>query len=70
MPGSVVACSWPTGRLFFLYTHHKKLKDTLKARRNFLNLCPAASQDDKMRQLVNDISNGPAVAMPLRSMRR
>ena len=20
MPGSVVACSWPTGRLFFLYT--------------------------------------------------
>ena len=20
MPGSVLACSWPTGRLFFLYT--------------------------------------------------
>ena len=37
---------------------HKKLSDTLKARRNFLNLCPAASQDEKMRQLVNDISNG------------
>ena len=26
MPGSVFACSWPTGRLFFLYTKSTLLR--------------------------------------------
>lgn len=37
---------------------HRKLSDTLKARRNFLSMCPAANQDANMRNLVNDIANG------------
>ncbi|MCF3643137.1 conjugal transfer protein TrbM [Rhizobium sp. TRM95111] len=36
----------------------RKLSDTIKERKNFLQLCPAASQDDNMRALVNDIANG------------
>lgn len=36
----------------------KKFSDTLKARKNFLNLCPAASQDEKMVALVDAITNG------------
>lgn len=35
---------------------HKKLKDTLKARKNFLNLCPTAHDNSaKMPSLVNTI---------------
>jgi hypothetical protein len=36
----------------------KKFSDTLKARKNFLNLCPAASQDEKMVALVDAITHG------------
>jgi len=36
----------------------KKLSSTLKKRRNFLNLCPAASTDGNMQSLVNAIVNG------------
>lgn len=36
----------------------KKFSDTLKARKNFLNLCPAASQDENMVKLVDAITNG------------
>jgi hypothetical protein len=36
----------------------KNLSDTLDARRAFLNLCPSASQDDNMRRLVDDLTNG------------
>lgn len=38
--------------------NHKKFSDTLNARRSFLNLCPASSQDANMVKLVNDITNG------------
>lgn len=37
---------------------HKKWSDTLKARKNFLNLCPTAGVDSKMRSLVDAIANG------------
>jgi len=47
----------PSLRRFFSITA-KKVTDTIRKRRSFLDLCPAASLDDKMRQLVNDISNG------------
>lgn len=36
----------------------KKFSDTLKARKNFLNLCPASTQDQKMVALVDAITNG------------
>jgi len=36
----------------------KHFSDTLKERRNFLNLCPAATVDTNMKKLVSDISNG------------
>lgn len=36
----------------------KKFSDTLKARKNFLNLCPAATQDPQMVALVDAITNG------------
>lgn len=36
----------------------KKMSDTIRKRKNFLNLCPAASQDAKMVALVDAISNG------------
>lgn len=49
-------CS-PSLRKYFSISH-RRLSDTLRARKNFLNLCPAASQDDRMRALVNDIANG------------
>lgn len=35
-----------------------KLSDTLRGRTNFLNLCPTASADDKMRGLVAAIAEG------------
>lgn len=37
---------------------HKKWRDTVKARKNFLNLCPTADADSKMRSLVDAIANG------------
>jgi len=36
----------------------KKFKDTLKARRNFLKLCPSAESDPKMSVLVEAITSG------------
>lgn len=36
---------------------HKKLSDTLKSRRNFLNLCPA-SKEENMPALINALVNG------------
>ncbi|MEJ7139544.1 TrbM/KikA/MpfK family conjugal transfer protein [Amphibiibacter pelophylacis] len=36
----------------------KKLSDTIKKRKSFLNLCPAATQDEKMVALVDAITNG------------
>ncbi|MCR5860135.1 TrbM/KikA/MpfK family conjugal transfer protein [Mesorhizobium sp. J428] len=36
----------------------RRISDTIKARKNFLNLCPSASQDDNMRSLVDSIANG------------
>lgn len=36
----------------------KKMSDTIEARLDFLNLCPTASHDDKMKKLVNDIAHG------------
>ncbi|HET9239194.1 MAG TPA: TrbM/KikA/MpfK family conjugal transfer protein [Oligoflexus sp.] len=35
-----------------------KLSDTLKARKNFLNLCPSSTEDPKMASLVDSITNG------------
>lgn len=37
---------------------HKKLHDTINARKNFLNLCPAVGDDVNMPSLVNAIANG------------
>lgn len=36
----------------------KKMKNTIKKRKNFLNLCPTASQDQQMISLVESITNG------------
>lgn len=49
-------CSASLRRYFSI--NHKKLSDTLKARKNFLQMCPAADHDEGMRTLVNDIANG------------
>lgn len=38
--------------------HRKKWKNTLKARRNFLRLCPSATADPNMESLVEVIVNG------------
>ena len=37
---------------------HRKLSDTIRARINFLNLCPAANQTTEMTALVNAQANG------------
>ncbi|MDK4565607.1 TrbM/KikA/MpfK family conjugal transfer protein, partial [Kingella kingae] len=37
--------------------NHKHLSDTLKARRNFLNMCPTGNEQG-MPQLINAIANG------------
>ena len=49
-------CTPPIQKYFSISM--KKFSDTLKARKNFLNLCPAASQDEKMVALVDAITNG------------
>lgn len=36
----------------------RKLSNTIKKRKSFLNLCPAATQDEKMAALVDAITNG------------
>lgn len=47
----------PSLRRYFSI-NHRRLSDTLKARKGFLEMCPAANHDDGMRTLVNDIANG------------
>lgn len=49
-------CSPSIQRYFSI--HMRKMSDTLKARKNFLNICPTAQQDQNMRALVDDITNG------------
>lgn len=49
-------CSPSLDRYFSI--KKRKMSDTLKARRNFLNMCPSANYDDNMRSLVNAITNG------------
>ena len=41
---------------------HKKLGDTLKARRNFLKMCPASSENAEMAGLTDAIAEGAGVA--------
>lgn len=48
-------CSPSINRYFSI--KHKHFSDTLKSRRNFLNLCPA-SKEQGMPQLVNALVNG------------
>lgn len=36
----------------------RRFSDTIRERRNFLNLCPAANYDTNMQSLVSAISNG------------
>ena len=48
-------CSSSIKRYFSI--NHKKLSDTIKARRNFLNMCPS-SKEQGMPALVNAIANG------------
>ena len=43
MPESVLACSWPTGRLFFLYTGKKELQAA------FTQKLSAAQNNSKVR---------------------
>lgn len=48
-------CAPPIRRYFSI--KHRKLGDTLHARRNFLNMCPA-SKEQGMPELINAIANG------------
>ena len=48
-------CSPSIKRYFSI--NHKKFSDTIKARRNFLNMCPS-SKEQGMPALVNAIANG------------
>jgi len=49
-------CSTSIKRYFSI--HKRKLSDTLKARLNFLKLCPVSNQTPEMQALVNALSNG------------
>lgn len=49
-------CS-PSIQKYFSITA-KKMSDTIKERKSFLNLCPTASQDSSMQALTNAIANG------------
>ena len=49
-------CSASLARYFGI--HKRKLSDTLKARLNFLELCPASNQTSEMSNLVQAISRG------------
>lgn len=48
-------CAPSINRYFSI--HHKKLSDTLRARRNFLSLCPASGEKN-MPSLINALANG------------
>ncbi|WP_416192478.1 TrbM/KikA/MpfK family conjugal transfer protein [Neisseria sp. CCUG12390] len=47
----------PSLRRFFSIKH-KKWGDTLKARKDFLKLCPSSKENDGMRRLVDAIAEG------------
>lgn len=47
----------PSLRRYFSISHRKP-SDTIRARRNFLNLCPVANQTQQMSDLVNAQANG------------
>lgn len=47
----------PSIRRYFSI-RHKKLGDTLKARRNFLKMCPASSENAEMAGLTDAIAEG------------
>jgi len=49
-------CSAAITRYFSI--HKRKLSDTLKARLNFLKLCPVSNQTPEMQALVSALSNG------------
>lgn len=49
-------CTPPLKKYFSIRA--KKWKDTLKARTDFLKLCPASNQDQNMSSLVESIANG------------
>lgn len=49
-------CTPPIERYFSIRAKH--WADTLRERRNFLDLCPASNQTPQMSSLVNDIVNG------------
>ena len=49
-------CSPSLHRYFSI--SHRKLSDTIRARGNFLNLCPVANQTPEMSLLVNAMANG------------
>lgn len=47
----------PSLRKYFSISH-RKLRDTIRGRVNFLRLCPASNQTPQMSSLVEAISNG------------
>jgi hypothetical protein len=49
-------CSPSLHRYFSI--SHRKLSDTIRARGNFLKLCPVANQTPEMSLLVNAMANG------------
>lgn len=49
-------CTPPLERYFSI--KKKKLSDTLEARRDFLDKCPASSDSSEMKSLVDAIANG------------
>jgi hypothetical protein len=49
-------CSPSLSRYFSI--HKRKWSDTVRARANFLSLCPVSDQTPEMRSLVNAMANG------------
>ena len=49
-------CSSSLSRYFSI--SHRKLSDTISARKDFLSLCPASSEDANMRSLTDAIARG------------
>lgn len=49
-------CTPPLQKYFSIKA--KKMSDTIKKRKNFLELCPAANETPEMKALVNAIANG------------
>ena len=49
-------CSPSLNRYFSI--NKKKFKNTIKARHNFLKMCPTSNQTPEMQSLVNDLANG------------